>query len=71
MFGLSVINDQQAAGAIMKVFGGLFLWALIAIRFFTYAGAERNADRERRVIRTLTYSEVEAEFERTSPPVED
>ena len=35
--------------AIMKVFGGF----LIAIRFFTYAGAERNADRERRVIRRL------------------
>ena len=34
---------------IMKVFGGF----LIAIRFFTYAGAERNADRERRVIRRL------------------
>lgn len=67
VWGLSVIHDQQAAGAIMKVFGGLFLWALIAIRFFTYAGAERNADRERRVVRTLTYSDVEAEFDRNPP----
>lgn len=69
VFGFSAVHDQQAAGAIMKVFGGLFLWALIAIRFFTYAGAERNADRERRTIRPLTYSDVEAEFERTTPPV--
>ena len=68
VFGLSVIHDQQAAGAIMKIFGGLFLWSLIAIRFFTYAGSEREADRERRIIRPLTYSDVEAEFERTTPP---
>jgi len=68
VWGLSVIHDQQAAGAIMKIFGGLFLWGLIAIRFFTYAGAERNADRERRTIRPLTYSDVEAEFEKSSPP---
>ena len=68
VFGLSVIHGQQAAGAIMKIFGGLFLWSLIAIRFFTYAGSEREADRERRIIRPLTYSDVEAEFERTTPP---
>ena len=68
LFGLSVIHDQQAAGAIMKILGGVFLWIMIAIRFFTYSGAERAADLERRIIRPLTYSDVEAEFERSQPP---
>ena len=71
VFGMSVIHDQQAAGAIMKIFGGLFLWMLIAIRFFKFSGESRAADRERRIIRPLTYSDVEAEFERTSPPSAD
>jgi len=67
LWGISVVHDQQAAGAVMKILGGFFLWVLIGIRFFNWAGSERRADRERRVIRPLTFDDVEAEFERSEP----
>ena len=72
LFGISVAADQQAAGAIMKVLGGLYLWTLIAIRFFRFSAAQRRADaterRQRFSANTLTTADVEAEFERLGPP---
>ena len=67
VFGIGVIEDQQAAGAIMKIIGGFFLWALIAIRFFRYATAERAADMQKRIVRPLTYTDVQAEFDKSTP----
>lgn len=67
LWNIDVISDQQAAGAIMKILGGLFLWALIAWRFYVWSGDERSRDRERRIVRPLTYDQVEAEFNRTEP----
>jgi hypothetical protein len=37
LWGIDVINDQQSAGAIMKILGGFYLWALITILFFKWA----------------------------------
>jgi putative membrane protein len=37
MWGISVAQDQQAAGLIMKLAGGGFLWVLITIIFFKWA----------------------------------
>jgi putative membrane protein len=34
VFGWSVTDDQQLAGAIMKVGGGVFLWTLVVFIFF-------------------------------------
>lgn len=34
VWGLSVISDQQMAGAIMKTGGGIFLWTIIIFLFF-------------------------------------
>ena len=34
VWGLSVVFDQQLAGAIMKTGGGIFLWAVIIYIFF-------------------------------------
>lgn len=48
LWGISVINDQQAAGFIMKIVAGLFLWTLIAVRFFGWAGSQQESDLERR-----------------------
>ena len=67
LWDISTVADQQAAGAVMKVIGGFFLWGMIAVRFFKWATAERAADMEKRIIRPLTYSEVTEEFERTEP----
>ena len=75
LWGISVTADQQAAGAIMKVLGGTYLWSLIAIKFFRYAAAQRHADaaarRSRFRAETLTTADVEAEFERLGPPAEE
>ena len=68
LWNISTVNDQQAAGAIMKVLGGFFLWTLIGIHFFSYAAKEQAADFNRRVVRPLTYNEVTEEFEKTEPP---
>ena len=34
LWGISVINDQQLAGAIMKIGGGMFLWTIVIYLFF-------------------------------------
>ena len=67
VFGIGVIEDQQAAGAIMKILGGFFLWIMIAILFFRFATAERAADMQKRIVRPLTYDDVQAEFDKTEP----
>ena len=75
LFGISVTADQQAAGAVMKVLGGLYLWTLIAIRFFRFAAVQRRADAQERRLRfsadTLTTADIEAEFERLGPPPQE
>jgi putative membrane protein len=37
LWDISVITDQQSAGAIMKICGGFYLWVLITILFFRWA----------------------------------
>lgn len=59
LWGLSVIDDQQLAGAIMKVIGGAYLWAIVIFLFF-----KRFARDE------LTTADVDREFSRTKPPAE-
>ena len=71
--GISVTSDQQVAGLIMKLIGGTYLWVLIAIIFFTWAGRHAQADvhgespSERDV---LTWDRVERELKRTPAPAE-
>jgi len=48
LWGITPRNDQQMAGAVMKVVGGFYLWILIAIRFFKIAGQNRQADEQAR-----------------------
>ena len=75
LWGISVTADQQAAGAVMKVLGGFYLWTLIGIKFFRYAAVQRRIDAEDRRRRfkanTLTTADVEAEFERLGPPPQE
>jgi putative membrane protein len=42
LWGLSVQQDQQLAGVIMKVITGTYLWVLIAIIFFRWSLSERG-----------------------------
>ena len=68
LWNVSVTSDQQMAGVFMKLGGGTFLWALIAVIFFRYATAEETADRERHAA-PLTWDAVQEEFEEHPAPV--
>ncbi len=61
LWGISPVDDQQAAGAVMKILGGFYLWALIAIRFFRYASDQRSVDLRGRRESQLTYADFERE----------
>jgi putative membrane protein len=43
LWGLSVLDDQLIAGLLMKIGGGLFLWAVIATIWFLWAAEEERA----------------------------
>lgn len=70
LWGVSATDDQQAAGVVMKIIGGFYLWTLIAIRFFRFAGSQQASDLEQRAVRTdaLTYADVEREFDSAGDP---
>jgi putative membrane protein len=75
MWGLSVQYDQQLAGMIMKVVGGMYLWTLIAILFVRFAQASEHGDRVRGIQLdrrapaedVLTWADVEKQLA-TAPP---
>ena len=43
LWGIDVLTDQRVAGLIMKIGGGLVLWVVIAVIFFTWANEEERA----------------------------
>jgi putative membrane protein len=65
-FSISAVADQQLAGAIMKVWGGLLLWLVIATMFFRWTAADEKTRLANR--RVLTWDEVQAELDRTEAP---
>lgn len=44
LWDISALTDQRAAGLIMKIVGGFFLWGWIAVLFFKWWAAERAGD---------------------------
>lgn len=83
VWGISITDDQQLAGAIMKLGGAAFLWGVTIYIFFRKFGAGHETEntyvRAGRIPtaeitghddHTLTYAEVRAEFERSSPLLE-
>jgi putative membrane protein len=63
---MSAVEDQQLAGAIMKVCGTLLLWSIIVVQFFRwYRESERQGG-----IDQLTWDDVERELARTPAAVE-
>jgi putative membrane protein len=70
---ISVTTDQQAAGLIMKLVGGGFLWLIITIRFFQWASKFSDTDRavdQAGPVHDLTWADVEREFEKHPPPLD-
>lgn len=55
LWGLTALEDQQLAGLIMKIGGGLLLWTIIAVVFFRWAADEdRSGHRARTAGHELT-----------------
>ena len=73
VWGVSVSNDQQIAGAIMKLGGSVFLWTIIVAMFFKHfvkTFRDENKDDYHKVETILTTADVERAFQ-ASPPVEE
>ena len=51
-WNISVLDDMQAAGLIMKLGGGFYLWTIIAVKYFRWAGEQERADRARRLAKS-------------------
>jgi putative membrane protein len=77
-WGIDTVLDQQAAGLIMKLAGGFYLWTIITVIFFKWAGRNEESDRQRRVVHAyeverdvLLWDDVERELEHAgTPPAE-
>jgi putative membrane protein len=65
LWGISVTTDQQVAGLLMKLGAGTYLWAIIAVIFFTWASRHEQAH-EQGVVPSereiLTWDEVQRAF---------
>ncbi len=69
LWGINPTDDQQLAGAIMKVVGGFYLWGMIALRFFRHTARLRQGDLDRRREGgRLTYSDVAQAFDAAGEP---
>jgi putative membrane protein len=80
LWGISVVDDQQLAGAAMKTGGSLFLWSIVIFLFFKRFADRTNDAYDYRPGTTmpdveiighddtpLTTADVEREFAGTSP----
>ncbi len=73
LWGIDVLSDQQAAGVVMKLVGGFFLWGVIVVIFARWSAAEqRKQELERKARRAsrlsdLTTGHVGEAFARSEP----
>lgn len=59
---IGAVEDQQLAGAAMKVGGGMFLWGTIIYLFFRWYARSQSGHGD-----VLTWADVERELERAGP----
>jgi putative membrane protein len=65
LWGLSVTDDQQIAGLVMKLVAGFYLWGIIIGLFFKWAARNQAAERAGRTLterEILTWDEVKTEL---------
>lgn len=65
LWGLSVTEDQQIAGLVMKLVAGFYLWGLIVVLFFKWAARNQKAERAGRTLterEILTWDDVKDEL---------
>ena len=71
LWDISLASDQQAAGLIMKLVGGFYLWGIIFTIFVRWAKRHAEADAAGLTVsekEVLTWRDVEEEFLRIPPP---
>ena len=69
VWNLTVTDDQQLAGAIMKIGGSIFLWSLVVFYFFKrFATTWKEDNTYRRS--PLTFDQVKSEFDSSPAPPE-
>ncbi|HEY0517845.1 MAG TPA: cytochrome c oxidase assembly protein [Ilumatobacteraceae bacterium] len=69
VWSISPTDDQQLAGAIMKIGGSIFLWSLVVFYFFKrFATTWKEDNTYRRT--PLTFDDVKSEFDSTPAPTE-
>ncbi len=69
VWGISPTDDQQLAGAIMKIGGSIFLWTLVVFYFFKrFATNWKEENTYRRS--PLTFDQVKSQFDSTQAPPE-
>ena len=61
LWGIGALTDQQAAGVVMKLVGGFFLWGVIITIFIRWAATEAANDDE---ARRLRHADLIAEVDR-------
>jgi len=65
LWDVSALTDQQTAGLIMKIVGGLYLWLIIGIIFFRWYESEERRERSERD-GVLLWDDIEQEL--MAPP---
>ena len=69
--GLSVIEDQQLAAAIMKVGEAAFIWSVILVIFFRWCAESERTDREARAQERTQRARLEVAGEGAPGPDEE
>jgi len=77
LWDIGVAADQQAAGLVMKLAGGLFLWTIITMLFVRWSRQEQGNNRRMRQVTTkvladdedLTFADVQEAFDLSAPAV--
>jgi putative membrane protein len=66
MWNISPVDDQQLAGVIMKLGGGVFIWSIIFVLFFRWSARHQEAERAGVLVTerdVLTWNEVQKELD--------
>lgn len=73
LWGISAVDDQQAAGLIMKLGGGFLIWTIIIFLFFTWVSRQESLrpDSNGSQPPVLTFDEVQTAFDRAGEPAPD
>lgn len=62
VFGISAVEDQQLAGAVMKIGGAAVIWGAIVVLFFRWYSITQRDQGD-----VLTWDDIERELSRTKP----